>query len=398
MDLSASRLDRLINLSYDTLEDKKAWRALLECLNEAMDTRAVHLLAFDGQHGTLSYSDGADMAPQIDMEYIQRYQFIDPRVRLMREQATDEWLHCHEHFDDAFVAADPFYQEFLLPNGARYLSACKLLDDVNATILLAFLRGPDDGPMPPDAIEFLDRVRPHMQRACRVGLAHFVYSTQSLVGHALVDKLQQPVMLLSTAGELVLANAPARRLLASTSLISVSNGRLVLPERYRKAFFDRCTELENNIRVAPPGAAEQGFSALHLCTEAPAEPETLYGFFTTLLPERVMGSFGLRPLVMLFLYHPDSAQEVDSSLLAAAFGLSQAECRVANLLADGVPLREIAETLGVQYDTVRKQLLSIYQKTSTNRQPELVRLLLHLPAASPASLAPSAPPPGKRLN
>jgi hypothetical protein len=37
--------------------------------------------------------------------------------------------------------------------------------------------------------------------------------------------------------------------------------------------------------------------------------------------------------------------------------------------------------LGVQHDTVRKQLQSIYQKTSTNRQVDLIRLLLNLPAA-----------------
>ena len=85
---------------------------------------------------------------------------------------------------------------------------------------------------------------------------------------------------------------------------------------------------------------------------------------------------------MLFFYHPTSAQEIDSALLAAAFGLSHAECRVASLLADGMPLKSIADALGVQYDTVRKQLTSIYQKTATNRQPELVRLLMNLPASA----------------
>ena len=100
------------------------------------------------------------------------------------------------------------------------------------------------------------------------------------------------------------------------------------------------------------------------------------------MPERTLGSFGLRPLVMLFFYHPSSAQEIDSDLLAAAFGLSHAECRIASLLADGLPLKSIADTLGVQYDTVRKQLMSIYQKTATNRQPELVRLLMNLPASA----------------
>ncbi|MFN3792172.1 helix-turn-helix transcriptional regulator [Massilia sp.] len=384
MDLSQAQFERAINLIYDTLDDRSAWRGVFECLHEAVGGRAVHMLAFDAVHGALSYSDGAAMTPQIDLEYIQKYQFIDPRVALIRTQWTEEWLHCHEHFDEAFVSTNPFYQEYLLPHGARYLSLCKLVDNKEATVMLAFLRRPGEGPMPPEALAFLDRLRPHLQRAARMGLAQFVYSAQALVGHALVDKLRQPVMLLTTGGEVVLANEAARSLLGSTSLVQVADKRLVLPQAYRRAFLEQCAELEHQARAADGAGAETGkaFRVLHMSSEAGAAPDVLYGFFTLLVPERTLGSFGLRPLVMLFFYHPTSAQEIDSDLLTAAFGLSHAECRVASLLADGMPLKSIAEALGVQYDTVRKQLMSIYQKTATNRQPELVRLLMNLPASA----------------
>lgn len=382
MDLSQAQFDRAVNLIYDTLDDRAAWRSVLACLHEAVGGRAIHMLAFDAAHGALSYSDGAAMAPQIDLEYIQKYQFIDPRVGLMRTQWADAWLHCHEHFDEAFVATDPFYQEFLLPHGARYMTACKLVENGEATVLLACLRRPGEGPMPADALAFLDRLRPHLQRAARLGLAQFVYSAQALVGHALVDKLRQPVMLLTTGGEVALANEAARCLLGSTSLVQVREKRLVLPQAYRGDFLDQCAQLEHQARTAGGAAPDTAFRSLHMSSEPGAAPDVLYGFFTLLVPERTLGSFGLRPLVMLFFYHPTSTQVIDSDLLTAAFGLSHAECRVASLLADGVPLKSIAETLGVQYDTVRKQLMSIYQKTATNRQPELVRLLMNLPASA----------------
>jgi DNA-binding CsgD family transcriptional regulator/PAS domain-containing protein len=381
LDLSQAQFDRAVNLIYDTLDKRAAWRSVLECIHEAVGGRAIHMLAFDAEHGALSYSDGADMAPQIDLEYIQKYQFIDSRVGLLRTQWQDDWLHCHEHFDDAFVARDPFYQEFLIPHGARYLTACKLVENSEATVLLACLRRPEEGPMPPEVLAFLDRLRPHLQRAARMGLAQFVYSAQALVGHALVDKLRQPVMLLTTTGEVVLANEAARRLLGSTSLVQVNDNRLVLPQAYRRIFLEQCAELEHEVRAGGEDAGK-AFRSLHMSSDPGAAPDVLYGFFTMLVPERTMGSFGLRPLVMLFFYHPTSAQEIDSALLTAAFGLSHAECRVASLLADGVPLKGIADTLGVQYDTVRKQLMSIYQKTATNRQPELVRLLMNLPASA----------------
>jgi DNA-binding CsgD family transcriptional regulator/PAS domain-containing protein len=389
--LTQSRFDQLVNLIYDTLDNKDAWRHVLEGLHEATGGRAVHLLAFDGEHGSLSYSAGANMAPQIDMEYIRKFQYIDPRVKLLREQPFDGWLHCHEHFSNHFVAQDPFYQEFLLPHGARYLSACKLIENSTATVLLACLRRPDEGPMPAEVTAFLERLRPHMSRACRIGLTHFVYSTQALVGHALVDKLRQPVVLLNSEGNVVLVNEAATHLLGSTSLARIVDNRLVLPARYRAEFAAQCQRLENLARFGGETVGEQAFCSLHIASEDGAAPDLLYAFFTSLIPDRVMGSFGLRPLVMLYLYHPNSAQEIDADLLNAAFGLTHAECRVASLLADGMPLKTIAETLGVQYDTVRKQLLSIYQKTATNRQPDLVRLLLHLPTAAVQRTLAAAP-------
>lgn len=380
MDLSPQRFDRLVDLTYAALDDKGTWHALLECLNEALGTRAVHLWAFDVRHGSLSYSDGANIAPDVDLRYVQEYQFIDPRLALIRAAPVGQWISCHEHFDDAFIAASPFYQDFLLPFGVRYVSACKLLDNETATVMLACGSEAGNGPLGEEALAFVRRLSPHLSRACRIGLAHFVYSAQALVGRALADKLSQPVLLLSTAGDLVLANEAATRLLGATSLLGIADGRLVLPERYRKEFHDHCAHLESDLR-AGKNCCEPGFCSLRIASEPDAAPEVLYGFFTVLLPERVMGTFGRRPLVMMYLYHPDAAQALNPGLLSAAFGLSQAECRLAALLAEGMQLKSIAEALGVQYDTVRKQLMSIYQKTSTNRQPDLVRLLLHLPAA-----------------
>jgi len=65
--------------------------------------------------------------------------------------------------------------------------------------------------------------------------------------------------------------------------------------------------------------------------------------------------------------------------LSAAFNLTPAEVRVCRLLGEGLSPKEIASALGIQYETVRKQLQAIYRKTNTDRQSELMRLMLHLP-------------------
>nr|WP_277397969.1 LuxR C-terminal-related transcriptional regulator [Paraburkholderia sp. Ac-20340] len=85
-------------------------------------------------------------------------------------------------------------------------------------------------------------------------------------------------------------------------------------------------------------------------------------------------------MAALTFYHPRSAPAVDEQVLATAFDLSPAECRIVHMLVDGFTAKEIAARVNVQYDTVRKQLQSIYLKTATRRQPDLLRLMMNLPA------------------
>jgi DNA-binding CsgD family transcriptional regulator len=211
---------------------------------------------------------------------------------------------------------------------------------------------------------------------------NFVYSTQALVGHMLVDKLRQPVILMSPGGEVMHTNQAAQELLRSTRLVQVNAGRLELPQPQLRELLRQCEQMEEVLKATPSEQqhATQGQGQFRsLLISEPGDGESLYAFHTLLSPQREMGSFGLRPVAMLIFYHPASAPSIDASLLYAVFGLTPAECRIATLLAEGMSLKQIAQAQGTQHDTVRKQLRSIYQKTSTNRQPELIRLLLHLP-------------------
>lgn len=383
MDLSHQSLLRLIDRTYQAVEDPKVWKPLYEEICAATGAQSMHMLGIDKRHGTLSYSDGAHLRVQGELAYMRHYRFLDPRMPLVLDSPLHGWVHCHERLDQNFVANDPFYQEFLLPHDRRYMTACKLVDDNDATVIFSTLCSEQQGPLPPEAVDFLNQLLPHLARACRLGIKNFIYSTQALVGHALVDKLRQPVVLLTTDSEVIHVNEAARRLLEVTRVVSIKEGRLRLPAHQQQDFDKRCEEMERRVKSGDFTVTEESgrFEALQLKggSAEGAHNETLYSFLTVLAPQEVMGTFGLRPVVMLFFYHPASAPPIDPSLLFAAFGLSPAECRLAMMLADGYSLKAIAEQHGTQHDTVRKQLRSIFQKTATNRQPELIRLLLHLP-------------------
>lgn len=87
-------------------------------------------------------------------------------------------------------------------------------------------------------------------------------------------------------------------------------------------------------------------------------------------PER-----GDTALILIDLETPLLAQV---SAMERVFGLSPAEAQLAALLAGGISTAKAAVTLDKSLATVRKQLASIFQKTGTRGQVELVVLVLRL--------------------
>jgi DNA-binding CsgD family transcriptional regulator len=71
---------------------------------------------------------------------------------------------------------------------------------------------------------------------------------------------------------------------------------------------------------------------------------------------------------------PRPAPEV----LAKIFGLTPFEARLGVELAWGKSPEEIAAVTHAKVGTVRRQLASLFSKTNTHRQSELVALLVHL--------------------
>jgi DNA-binding CsgD family transcriptional regulator len=72
----------------------------------------------------------------------------------------------------------------------------------------------------------------------------------------------------------------------------------------------------------------------------------------------------------------EEARMPQTAFLKNRFGLTPAEARVVLRLVSGDSLRLAAKALGIKYETVRTHLKSIFQKTGTRRQAELVIVVI----------------------
>lgn len=82
--------------------------------------------------------------------------------------------------------------------------------------------------------------------------------------------------------------------------------------------------------------------------------------------------------VALILLDMEDCPLPDPELLRDIFLFTPAEVRLASRLSCGESLEDIAGKLGLSLGTVRVQLKSLFLKTGTRRQGELVALLAHL--------------------
>jgi DNA-binding CsgD family transcriptional regulator len=85
--------------------------------------------------------------------------------------------------------------------------------------------------------------------------------------------------------------------------------------------------------------------------------------------------FAHRGPAVVLVRGPERVGAGSEAVLAALFGLTRSEAKLASALVDGMSLDEFAERKSVSTNTVRSQLKSIMRKTETNRQGELISVL-----------------------
>ena len=386
MDLSDQKYEELIHLVYAVLDQPDGWETFCTTLSAALDATMTQVLAMDRDHHAISLSisgGSADAATRIaaELAYIKHRADTDARWSLVMREDVVDWVQCHKAFSEEYVAQSKLYQETLLPINSRYISAYKLLYDAQVCVVFTVHTSQSRQPLGQIELDFLNRLMPHLTRVVKLQRHIYQYSTGALVGCALINKLHQPIILLNLEGGVVHKNGAADELLRLTQILHLKHKKLIFPEPYHQQLKENCAELEKLFRTGQLSTSEQAVDVCMKIVDSTTQ-EFMYTFSSLMIPERSMGMFGTRPLLMLTLYHPNYSSTVDMQLLTTIFKLTPAECRVTLLLMQGYSIKEIAYKNQVQQDTVRTQMKAIFLKTGTSRQSDLLKLLSNLPRQS----------------
>jgi len=182
------------------------------------------------------------------------------------------------------------------------------------------------------------------------------FAEQALAARAVLDRLSLAVHVVSKGGVLF-ANESGRTLLRDRVLLETDDGLEAAGFEAKEAFAAALTTARTTLDGCRPFVLvrDRGPRLLGLAIAAGRA-----------LPGAAIVAIG----------DPTSASAVDAEVFAEHFGLTPAESRVAACLALGETARQAADTLDIGVETVRTHVKSILRKMGTNRQTDVVRMLI----------------------
>jgi DNA-binding CsgD family transcriptional regulator len=372
----APRYDDVVTSIYRAGSGLEPWIKPVSEIAQIFDAWAVQLLGVNKQTGVMSFSfESGSAPPEAPVEYLRHYHRIDPRLGKVMPKGKGEWMSCEEEFDDAFVEADPFYQNYLIPMGARYLYGVKLHDDEFSTVLIGHLSKVGRSPLSKEEKDAFARLSGHFERAFDIKRALDVSSDRLSIGAELLEKMRQPMLLIDNQRRISYRNKSAAALLLRHDLVYEHNGMLAC--RNPDSELDLTMAVRNLGLVTSSTHGDQEIlldrSVMRLKRR---DGRNVAATLIALRPESTMGAFGRTPQALFTVFEPGAIVDVDPYILSMTFDLTPAEARLAARIVQGRSPEDCSREFGVKISTVRSQLMAVFGKTGATGQADLVRLIL----------------------
>jgi DNA-binding CsgD family transcriptional regulator len=264
-----------------------------------------------------------------------------------------------------------FYREWVEPQGMAYAAGGIVLREGGWDTQLFLQRGPQHPPFSRQELEQFNRLVPHVQRAIqmRQRFAELQVGQDFLASG--LDVLAMPTFLFNESGRVAHMNRSADTLLRAHDSLSLEDGHLMISDAVvtRKLNY----ELTNAIHASRGDGSE--LNGVVLLPRLGRMPLMLM-----IAPLRLAGGAVVCGAALLFAFDPESTPPITADMVRQLFGLTEAEAELAVALCSGKTLDDTAVARGTSINTIRSQLKSIFGKTGTKRQADLVSLLLASPA------------------
>lgn len=347
----------LIDRIYEAAFVPEAWQGVFDGMARRSGGDTAAVLVF--REGSPPRGLTSELWADVWREFVDKFWDKASRIQITPRVFSREFIYADSYMTEAERAVDPVSLSFAARGFGHQVS---LIVHMPSSEVVTFTveRELRKGPCSAEGMAALNQLQPHL---CRAGLLASRLGLDKATGIvSALEIIGLPGAVLTASGKVVASNRSLENL--PGAFVATAFGGLALGAASSQALLAETIEHQSSNdprlwRSIPiPASRDHDAMVAHL---APLRRNA-----------RDIFSSAEMLLVVSTIGHRAKPSE---TLLMGLFDLTPAEARLAQSLSDGALLADIAAKQGVSVATLRTQLRSIFLKTGTTRQPELVRML-----------------------
>ncbi len=351
--------------------DGSRWQSFVDLIDEKLDGVYVSIYGHDTKGNVLPqlittrYSQ--DDLEQYQNYYAEKNLFIPVLMRqpLLRIERSEVWI------EEGRLRKSEFYDGFLRPlEDIGTGGGGVLFNDGERLLIMSGQVRFQDQDKADKMIDLFRVLAPHVQQAFEMRQMLHGKTLSGAGYRAAFEEICNALVLLDVDGRICDCNRKAEELFATHDVIALDSfGRLHFQDhlennQFRKRFLEIATSGVPKSVSAFLVADNTGNIKVARLTPIEHEPA---------FDEPILDFIGTRkPIALLSIRSSDKDSVNVADALQTACKLSTSEAKLAEALFSGSSLKDYSEQISVSIHTVRTQLKSVFAKTGTSRQGELI--------------------------
>jgi DNA-binding CsgD family transcriptional regulator/PAS domain-containing protein len=358
-------------LIYEAIADAKLWPVALTTAGKLLDVDGLLLLYWNARVGRpqviASIGFNGDALARVAARHLDDDELVRASLQLPAGQIVSRTF----SFRDAETCTTIFRRSLShVADRIQVVGAAAIRTaEFHASLWMA-----RDETRPPFASRDLAAfggLLPHIGRAMTVHHRVARAERDATMAAGAIDRIAVGMVLIDAGGRAILVNREAERIFAQADGLSIRVGLMYAADSNQTSMLRRV------IRRVGCGADEQGGSnggaAIRIARHKDRPP---YHVVVIPLPRRCQPGDSASAVAVAFITDSERGQSTVELLCGDLYGLTAAETRLVSTLVESPGLTAAAKTLGLSRNTVHSQLASVFQKTGTRSQSELLRLIL----------------------
>jgi DNA-binding CsgD family transcriptional regulator/PAS domain-containing protein len=294
------------------------------------------------------------------------FQFDEWTMRFPRQGLRKRVVLGEELWPEESLVKSTFYNDFLKPFDTCQMACIAAVGAPGDFDALSVYRGPNEVAFSRELLTLLQMLQPHLQTALALRRRLFELDSHISDLETALDLMASGLVLLDAKGECILVNKTAKKILDQRSGLFYERSALYIRDVAEMATLREAI----SSAISPDHACHRRHQAFLISR---GNKKALHILIAPIPSETVSASGNAAAVVLIS--DPEDKTAVPAEIFSLLFGLTPAEARLASALLAGKSLSEAAELYSVCQETVRTQIKSVFQKTGTRRQGELIRLL-----------------------